>query len=197
MAKLYFYYGAMGSSKSANALMVHYNYLERGQNALLVKSEVDTRDGENIIKSRIGLWENCITLHDLIQNYTKEDLKEYECIIVDEVQFATEEQINYLSDIVDDLEIPVMCYGLRCDFQNKFFDGSRRLMEIADSIKEVKTVCWCGRKAICNMRYNENGEVVKEGEQIVLGAGDKYSSVCRKHYKEGNLGLGKNKHIRK
>lgn len=188
MAKLYFYYGAMGSSKSANAMMVHYNYWERGQNALLVKSEVDTRDGINKIISRMGLEEECITLSDMMSRFTQEELKEYECIIVDEAQFATEEQIDYLSDLVDNLNIPVMCYGLRCDFQNKFFEGSRRLMEVADTIQEIKTVCWCGKKAICNMRYNEEGVAVKEGEQIVLGANDKYVSVCRKHFKEGNLG---------
>lgn len=188
MAKLYFYYGAMGSSKSANAMMVRYNYWERGQNALLVKSEVDTRDGVHTIRSRMGLEEECITLSELIKNYSREELKEYECIIVDEAQFATEEQIDYLSDLVDDLNIPVMCYGLRCDFQNHFFEGSRRLMEIADTIQEVKTVCWCGKKALCNMRYNEEGKAVKVGEQIVLGANDKYVSVCRKHYKEGALG---------
>ena len=163
MAKLYFYYGAMGSSKSANALMVHYNYLERGQNALLVKSEIDTRDGAHLIHSRIGLENECITLSELRHSYTMEQLNEYQAIIVDEIQFATEDQIDYLSDIVDNLNIPVLCYGLRCDFQNHFFEGSRRLMEIADSIQEIKTVCWCGRKAICNMRYGEDGKVVKEG----------------------------------
>lgn len=188
MAKLYFYYGAMGSSKSANAMMVRYNYWERGQNALLVKSEIDTRDGVNTIKSRIGLEEECITLSDLIENFSEEDLKKFECIIVDEAQFATAKQIDYLSDLVDNMNIPVMCYGLRCDFQNNFFEGSRRLMELADTIQEIKTVCWCGKKAICNMRYNEDGVAVKEGEQIVLGSNDKYVSVCRKHFKEGNLG---------
>ena len=165
MAKLYFYYGAMGSSKSANAMMVRYNYWERGQNALLVKSEVDTRDGVHIIRSRMGLVEECITLNELMEQYSEEELKQFECIIVDEAQFATEAQIDYLSDIVDNFNIPVMCYGLRCDFQNHFFEGSRRLMELADTIQEVKTVCWCGKKAICNMRYNEDGEAVKVGEQ--------------------------------
>lgn len=188
MAKLYFYYGAMGSSKSANAMMVRYNYWERGQNALLVKSEIDTRDGVNKIRSRMGLEEECVTLSDFIANYTEEDIRKFECIIVDEAQFATEKQIDYLTDLVDYMNIPVMCYGLRCDFQNKFFEGSRRLMEVADTIQEIKTVCWCGKKAICNMRYNEDGVAVKEGEQIVLGANDKYISVCRKHFKEGNLG---------
>jgi len=187
MAKLYFYYGAMGSSKSANALMAHYNYWERGQNALLVKSEIDTRDGLNMIKSRIGLQEECITLEQLQNEFSKEKLKQYECIIVDEIQFATAEQIDFLSDIVDFMKIPVMCYGLRCDFQNKFFEGSRRLMELADTIKEVKTVCWCGRKATCNMRIDKHGDAVKKGKQIVLGANDRYISVCRKHFKEGKV----------
>lgn len=188
MAKLYFYYGAMGSSKSANALMVHYNYNERGQKALLVKSEIDTRDDIHLIRSRSGLQEKCITLSELIHDYTFEDLLQYQAIIVDEIQFANESQIDYLSEIVDELNIPVLCYGLRCDFQNRFFEGSRRLMEIADSIQEIKTVCWCGKKAICNMRYDADKKAVKTGEQIVLGANDKYVSVCRKHFKEGNLG---------
>jgi thymidine kinase len=188
MAKLYFHYGAMGSSKTANALMVHYNYIERGKNALLVKSEVDKRDGDLIMRSRIGLNHECITLDTLINSMSSEYLKNnYDCIIVDEIQFATPEQIDYLSDIVDFLDIPVMCYGLRADFQNKLFPGSERLLAIADSIKEIKTVCWCGKKATCNARYTENG-IVREGEQVVIGANDKYTALCRKHFKEGNLG---------
>lgn len=186
MAKLYFFYGAMGSSKTANALMTEYNYREVGKRALLIKPSLDKRDGDLIIKSRIGLQEQCITLEDLIEDYSKEDLLQYDCLIIDEVQFANKKQIDYLSDIVDKLNIPVMCYGLRTDFRNELFEGSERLLALADSIQEVKTVCWCGRKATCNARYNDFG-IVREGEQIVLGANDKYVSLCRRHYKEGKL----------
>lgn len=188
MAKLFFNYGAMGSSKTANALMCHFNYQERGQKALLVKSEIDKRDGEKIIRSRIGLQKECITLEELME-YTDEQLKEYEAIIVDEAQFATVEQIDKLSDIVDFLNIPVLCYGLRADFQNNLFPGSERLLTIADEINEIKTVCWCSRKAVCNARYNEHG-IIRKGQQVELGANDKYISLCRKHFKLGDLGPG-------
>ena len=155
MAKLYYYYGAMGSSKTANALMTHFNYEEVGQNALLVKSCVDTRDGARIVRSRIGLEHECILIEDL-QAMTEDEIKQYDCIIVDEVQFASPEQIDFLSDIVDFMDVPVVAYGLRADFQNKLFPGSEKLIAIADVIHEVKTVCWCGRKATYNARV-QNG----------------------------------------
>lgn len=186
MAKLYFYYGVMGSSKTANALMVHYNYHERGKKALLVKPDVDLRDGKDVLRSRIGLQHECELMSNFI-NYSDDEIRKYDCIIVDEIQFATREQVDFLSDIVDVLSIPVMCYGLRADFKNNLFEGSERLIAIADEIKEVKTVCWCGAKATCNARYNENG-IVREGAQIELGANDKYIALCRKHYKQGNFG---------
>lgn len=185
MAKLYFRYGAMGSSKTANALMVHFNYEERGQKALLAKSGVDKRDGDLIIKSRIGLKRECITLEELM-NYDDKSLKEYNAIVVDEIQFASREQIDKLSDIADFLDIPVICYGLRADFKNELFPGSERLLTIADEVEEIKTVCWCGKKATCNARYNENG-IVRDGEQVMLGANDSYISLCRKHFKLGIL----------
>lgn len=185
MAKLYYYYGAMGSSKTANALMTHFNYEEVGQKALLCKPQLDTRDGVTKLRSRIGLEHECIFLEDLVQ-MPEEQIKEYNCIIVDEVQFATPEQIDFLSDIVDFMGVPVVCYGLRADFQNKLFPGSERLIAIADVIKELKTVCWCGRKATCNTRYNENG-VVRSGPQVMLGANDDYVALCRKHFKLGIL----------
>jgi thymidine kinase len=118
---------------------------------------------------------------------SEEELRQYDCIIVDEVQFATEEQIDFLSDIVDYYDVPVVCYGLRADFQNQLFPGSRRLIAIADTIREIKTVCWCGRKATCNARYNAQG-IVREGSQVMLGANDSYVSLCRKHFKLGMLG---------
>lgn len=189
MAKLVFNYGAMGSSKSANALMVAYNYYERNQKALVLKPGTDTRDGKHMVYSRIGLKHECLLLDDFLKEYKEnpEIVNQYNCLIVDEAQFATPEDIDLLSDIVDFHNVPVLCYGLRCDFQNKFFPGSARLMEIADEIKEIKTVCWCGKKALCNARYSEQG-IVREGEQIVLGANDKYIALCRKHYKQGILG---------
>ncbi|MDO5346353.1 MAG: thymidine kinase [Lachnospiraceae bacterium] len=185
MAKLFFYYGAMNSSKTANALMAHFNYQEVGQKALLCKTEVDTRDGVSKIRSRIGLEADCVLLKEL-QEMPEEELRRYDCIIVDEAQFATREQVDFLSDIVDFYDVPVICYGLRTDFQNNLFPGSERLIAIADTIREVKTVCWCGRKAICNARYNENG-IVREGSQVFLGANDSYISLCRKHFKLGML----------
>lgn len=185
MAKLYFYHGAMGSSKTANALMTEYNYAERGQKALLAKTNTDTRDGANIIKSRIGLEKECILLTDVC-DMSNEELSQYDAVVIDEIQFATTAQIDFLAHIVDDLNIPVLCYGLRTDFQLHLFEGSKRLLELADEIKEVKTVCWCGKKAICNARYNENG-IVREGSQVMLGANDEYVALCRKHYLAGKL----------
>lgn len=185
MAKLYFYYGAMGSSKTANALMTEYNYAERGQKALLAKTNVDTRDGVYTIKSRIGLEKQCVLLSEIC-TMDEKVLKGYDAIIVDEIQFATVEQIDFLAHIVDDLNVPVICYGLRSDFQLNLFEGSKRLLAIADEIKEVKTVCWCGRKATCNARYNKYG-IVREGSQVMLGANDEYIALCRKHFLEGKL----------
>lgn len=190
MAKLYFRYGAMGASKSANALMVKHNYMERGQEALLLKPAVDMRDGEKVIKSRIGAQSEC----ELVENLDKLDLKRYSCIIVDEAQFMTRDQVMKLVYIVDELNIPVICYGLRTDFKGELFEGSKALMEYADTIEEIKTICFCGKKATMNARFDENGNVIKTGEQIVLGANDKYIALCRKHWMEGNLG---NKHQNK
>ena len=185
MAKLYFYYGAMGSSKTANALMAHYNYSERGQNALLAKTDIDSRDGNRIIRSRIGLQKECVLLSDICA-MSGEELQKYDAVIVDEIQFAKKEQIDFLAHIVDDLNVPVLCYGLRADFQYNLFEGSQRLLAICDEIREVKTVCWCGKKATCNARYNANG-IVREGTQIMLGANDEYIALCRKHFLQGKL----------
>lgn len=186
MAKLYYYYGAMNSSKTANALMTHFNYEEVGQKALLCKTDADVRFGERTIRSRIGLEMECIFLSELIA-MTEEEIRSYDCIIVDEVQFATPEQIDFLSDVVDFFDVPVVCYGLRADFRNNLFPGSERLIAVADTIKEIKTVCWCGKKATCNARYNEKG-IVRDGEQVMLGANDSYVALCRKHFKLGMLG---------
>lgn len=187
MAKLYFRYGVMGSSKTANALMVRYNYEERGQETLLVKPAIDQRDGARFVASRAGLSHPCIYFTDL-QSMAEDDLRHYACIIVDEAQFLSKEDIRYLTHLVDDVNIPVICYGLRTDFRGDFFPGSQELMATADIIEEIKTICWCGRKATYNARFDAEGRVIKEGEQVVLGANDRYIGLCRKHWKSGDLG---------
>jgi len=187
MAKLYFRYGVMGSSKSANALMVRYNYEERGQRALMVKPDIDQREGKAIVNSRIGLNYPCIWFDEL-RTMPAEELRSWQCIIVDEAQFLTREEVAFLVEVVDELRVPVICYGLRADFKGDLFPGSEALLAWADIIEEVKTICWCGKKATCNARFDETGKVLKEGEQVVLGANDKYIGLCRKHWKEGNLG---------
>ena len=182
MAKLYFRYGAMGSSKKANAIMVQYNYHERGQNALMIKPRLDSRDGERIVGSRSGLSAPCIYMEEI----DTVDISSYNCIIVDEAQFLKKEQVQRLVDIADNLNIPVICYGLRADFQGNLFEGSTWLMAWADTIEEIKTVCWCGRKAITNARVVD-GKVAREGEQIVLGGNESYVALCRKHWARGEL----------
>ncbi len=185
MAKLYFKHGAMGSSKTANALMTDYNYYERGKKALLAKPKIDTRD-IGVVRSRIGLEKPCIYVEDLVKMQDK-NIKQYDCIIVDEAQFCKKSDIEFFLHIVDDLEIPVICYGLRTDFQRNLFEGSQWLMAWADVIEELKTVCWCGQGATCNARYDQNGQIIKSGDQVLVGANDKYVSLCRKHYKEGKI----------
>ena len=187
MAKLYFRYGVMGSSKSANALMVRYNYEERGQRALMVKPALDQREGKRVVNSRIGLNYACIWFVEL-EAMSAQDIRTYQCVIVDEAQFLTHAQVDYLTRIVDNMNVPVICYGLRADFSGRLFSGSQALLACADIIEEVKTICWCGKKATCNARFDENGVVLKEGEQVVLGANDCYIGLCRRHWKEGNLG---------
>ena len=187
MAKLYFRYGVMGSSKSANALMVRYNYEERGQRALMVKPAIDRREGKSVVNSRIGLSHACVWFEEL-EKMAPAEVCTYQCVIVDEAQFLTHAQVDFLTGIVDDWSVPVICYGLRADFSGRLFPGSEALLAWADIIEEVKTICWCGKKAICNARFDENGVVVKEGQQVVLGANDCYIGLCRKHWKEGNLG---------
>ena len=182
MAKLYFRYGAMGSSKTANAIMVQYNYQERGQSALLLKPMLDNRDGARVVGSRSGLTAPCRYVEELDQI----DLKAYDCVIVDEAQFLKKAQVQQLVDIVDEMDIPVICYGLRADFQGNLFEGSHWLMAWADTIEEIKTVCWCGRKATMNARVM-GGKVVKSGEQIVLGGNESYVALCRKHWAKGEL----------
>lgn len=182
MAKLYFRYGAMGSSKTANAIMVQYNYQERGQKALMLKPQLDNRDGTHEVGSRAGLKTAC----SYVEEIDSLPLRDYACIIVDEAQFLSRAQVEKLVHIVDDMNIPVICYGLRTDFRNNLFEGSMWLLAWADSIEEIKTVCWCGKKAVCNARVYD-GKVVKSGEQILLGGNESYVALCRKHWANGQL----------
>ena len=188
MAKLYFKYGAMGSSKTAQALITKYNYEENDMQVWIIKPSADTRDGANIVRSRIGL-------EAVAQIMTPED-NVYECykqaqpngchaIIVDECQFMTPAQIDQLRAIVNDFAVPVMCFGLRTDFQTHLFPGSLRLMELADVIEEIKTMCDCGAKATINARIDSQGHIVTEGAQVVLGGNDSYIAMCHRCYIQG------------
>lgn len=186
MAKLYFKYGAMGSSKTANLLITKFNYEEKGQEVLLLKPVIDTRDGEDIVKSRIGLSAKATVIPE--EGSIKQVLKSNCCvpdvILVDEAQFLSEKQVNELHDIVDEQNIPVICYGLLTDFTSHLFSGSKRLIEIAESIQEVKTICRCGRKATINARLDDKGHVVTSGAQIMIGGNDHYESMCYTCYKK-------------
>ena len=185
MAKLYFKYGAMGSSKSAQALITKFNYEEKGMRVWLIKPSIDTRDGADIIRSRIGLeaHANIILPEDnIVDKYRQAG--NYDVIIADESQFFTPEQIDQLRELVDEENLPVLCFGLRTDFLTNFFPGARRLMELADSLTEIKTVCSCGRKATVNARIDAMGNVVTEGSQVFLGGNDSYIAMCHKCWKE-------------
>ena len=186
MAKLYFRYGAMGSSKTANALMVAYNYKERGKRVLLAKPKLDTRE-MGVLHSRIGLEQPCIYVEELVE-MPLEKLDSYDCVIVDEAQFCKKEDVEFFTYLVDKLDIPVICYGLRTDFQMNLFEGSMWLLAWADKIEELKTVCWCGSGARCNARIDSNGNMVSSGEQVKLGANERYISLCRKHFIERKTG---------
>ena len=190
MSKLYFKFGAMASSKTANALMTRFNYEEKGNRVWLVKPDLDNRDDytdENgnrvtVVKSRIGLSavadvirqdENLLERFEKLQKDAPVDV-----IICDECQFLTGAQVDQMKHIAEYCDTPVLCFGLRSDFQTKLFPGSQRLFEIADSITEIKSVCRCGKKAIVNARLNEKGQVIVEGEQVCIGGNDKYEGMC-------------------
>ena len=187
MAKLYFKYGAMGSSKTAQALITKYNYEENDMRVWLIKPSADTRDGAQILRSRIGLEAQVDVITPAIDIYglfgqTKKD--ECDVIIVDECQFLVPEQIDQLRAIVNDFSVPVLCFGLRTDFQTRLFPGSRRLMELSDVIEEIKTMCDCGAKATVNARISD-GYIVTEGAQVVLGGNDCYIAMCHRCYIHG------------
>ena len=188
MAKLYFKYGAMGSSKTAQALITKYNYEENRLKVWLLKPSADTRDGQDILRSRIGLEARVEVAPPDSDIYTRFRQTRRGCcdiIIVDECQFLTTEQIDQLRAIVNDFDIPVICFGLRTDFQTKLFPGSHRLMELADAIEEIKTMCDCGAKATVNARIDCEGHIVTEGAQVVLGGNDSYIAMCHRCYETG------------
>ena len=187
MAKLYFKYGAMGSSKTAQALITKYNYEENDLQVWLIKPSADTRDGAAILRSRIGLEAQVEVIApevDIYARFLGGKARRSDVIIVDECQFLTEKQIDQLRNIVNEHNIPVLCFGLRTDFQTHLFPGSRRLMELADCIEEIKTMCDCGAKATVNARIND-GYIVTEGAQVVLGGNDSYIAMCHKCYSRG------------
>ena len=186
MAKLYFKYGAMGSSKTANALITRFNYQERDMKVWLIKPSIDDRDGANIIRSRIGLEAvaDVITPDADILALFEAGHKDCDTVIADECQFFTPEQVDQLRRIVDVYNIPVLCFGLRTDFLTHLFPGSLRLFEVADSITEIKTICSCGDKAIVNARIDGDGHVVTTGSQILIGGNDSYIAMCHKCWKK-------------
>ena len=192
MAKLYFNYSSMNAGKSTMLLQANHNYTERGMNAQLYTSELDTRFGNDEITSRIGLKKksNIFTtetdIYSDILNKNNEVL--VDCLLIDEAQFLTKEQVAQLGMIVDKLDIPVLAFGIRTDFQGNLFEGSKYLLAWADNLKEIKTVCHCGRKATMVLRINDKGQVIEDGIQIEIGGEDKYVSVCRKHFFEKNVG---------
>lgn len=188
MAKLYFKYGAMGSSKTAQALITKYNYEENGLQVWLMKPSADKRDGQDILRSRIGLEAKVQVIPPEMNVYNafcRERAGRCDVIIVDECQFMTPEQIDQLRAIVDDYNIPVMCFGLRTDFLTKLFPGSMRLVEVADNIEEIKTICDCGAKATVNARIDGDGYIVTEGAQVMLGGNDSYIAMCHRCWIRG------------
>ena len=185
MAKLYFKYGAMGSSKTAQALITKFNYEEKGMRVWLIKPATDDRDGATTLSSRVGLSSECTAVEarqsviDLFDGHGGADV-----IIADECQFFTERQIDEMRKIVNERSIPVLCFGLRTDFKTHLFEGSRRLFEIADSITEIKTICECGRKATVNARVDREGRVMTHGAQLLLGGNERYTAMCHRCWTE-------------
>ena len=182
MAKLYFKYGAMGSSKTAQALITKFNYEEKGMKVWLIKPSTDVRDGADSLHSRVGLSASCEVISKTEDIYTlfASSHSDVDVVIGDECQFFTKEQVDGMRKIVDDFSVPVLCFGLRTDFMTHLFPGSKRLFEVADSIAEIKTICECGRKATVNARIDPHGKVVTEGRQIFLGGNERYTAMCHK-----------------
>jgi len=188
MAKLYFYYSSMNAGKSTALLQSSYNYKERGMNTLVLAPEFDDRYGVGKVTSRIGLEAAATTftradnLFEIVTACVQED--PLHCILIDEAQFLTKEQVAELSDVTDDLNIPVLAYGLRTDFKGEPFEGSKYLLAWSDNLKELKAICHCGSKATMVIRLDENGNAITHGSQVEIGGNDRYVSMCRKHFKE-------------
>ena len=187
MAKLYFYYSAMNAGKTTTLVQSAYNYLERGMNTLVLKPEIDERFSSSVVRSRIGLETDAVSVDAkddwflIVEETNKKN--QLSCVLLDEAQFLTKSQVFSLGEIVDRLNIPVLAYGLRSDFRGELFEGSLHLLAWADELLEIKTVCHCGKKANMVLRLDENGTPLKSGEQIQIGGNDSYVSVCRKHFK--------------
>ena len=188
MAKLYFYYSAMNAGKTTNLLQSRHNYAERGMNTLVIKPRIDSRSGENRVRSRIGLEAEAVdvdpsvNLLGLVQNASEG--QPIHCVLVDEAQFLSADQVDQLTEVVDALNIPVLAYGLRTDFLGALFEGSRQLLALADELREIKTVCHCGRKATMVVRFDGEGQPMHSGDQIQIGGNETYVSMCRHHFKE-------------
>lgn len=194
MAKLYFYYAAMNAGKSTVLLQSSHNYRERGMHTLLFTPLIDTRYQFGTISSRIGLSEQAFAfndtddLHAITLGFQQQGTK-YACVLIDEAQFLSRNQVHQLTEITDQLSIPVLAYGLRTDFRGELFPGSQHLLAWADELIELKTICHCGRKAIMNMRIDADGNAVVEGEQVLIGGNESYVSTCRLHFKRGEAGV--------
>ena len=186
MAKLHFYYSAMNAGKTTTMLQSSYNYNERGMKTLLFKPQIDERDGKGtIISSRIGLQSDALTFDadfNFYQYLFDHSAEKPACLLVDEAQFLAKAQVLQLTKIVDEFDIPVLCYGLRTDFRGEPFEGSKYLLSLAENLTEIKTICHCGRKAIMNVRIDEKGQSVREGAQVEIGGNDRYIATCRKHF---------------
>ena len=195
MAKLYFNYSSMNAGKSTMLLQANHNYQERGMSTIIYTSSVDDRYGKKEIVSRIGLkaesniFSSDTNIYEEIISFKKD--KGVDCVLIDEAQFLSKDQVAQLGQIVDDLDIPVLTFGIRTDFKGNLFEGSEYLLAWADNLKEIKTVCHCGRKATMVLRLDKNGNVIEEGDQIEVGGNEKYVSICRKHFYEKNIGKSK------
>ena len=194
MAQLYYRYSTMNDGKSIELIKVAYNYEERGKNVLTLIPAVDDRYGIGVITSRIGVQREAIVVNDdtnILELYMRENEKhKIDCVLIDECQFLKKHHVQELVEIVDSCEVPVLAYGLKNDFRNELFEGSYYMLIYADKIEEIKTICWCGRKATMVARVVD-GQIVKQGEQVVIGGNDMYVSLCRKHYNDGRLGENK------
>jgi thymidine kinase len=191
MAKLYFYYSSMNAGKSTALLQSSYNYRERGMHTLVLAPEFDDRFGAGKVTSRIGIEAAATTFGpaDNLLDIVKMECKQQplHCVLIDEAQFLTKEQVFQLGEVTDALNIPVLAYGLRTDFQGEPFEGSKYLLAWSDNLNEIKAICHCGSKATMVIRLNESGKAVREGSQVEIGGNDRYLSMCRKHFKENFL----------